>query len=765
MAARRQILTLVLVSSISISLACGSGGSSTTTGKQVQPVSIALNPAPAATTIAVANTTGIQFTPVVSNDPNNYGVDWALTCTVSNCGTLSSANSNFHTGSGTAVTYLPPTVLFTGSVVVNVTAFATADHTKNVTTPITVTTYTGALNGTYILQVAGVDNSGNPYQSTGVFVFDGNGNVTSGQQTLNASSTNSSGALIMLSSPYTVGAASTYFVGPDGRGNVTLNLEPTGTNTSNSPITENLTFTVISSSLARVADFTGSSPGSPGSSGSGTLELQDVTAAATMPMGAYAFATIGTDSGNTNGPQAGTLVPTVIGGIFNIDNPGSISGNGSLADQDYYNSSFARRLLLSCAAPTSTNPTPGLTGSISQLQPPSLGVVIITLQNPGGSPGNTCFGQTSPSAPASVIFTGYIVNANEIRLIESDDFDGTSGFVTAGIAVQQNATPGTFTSTSLSGPNSASYVFGVLGYDIPYSSGFSLTSAAVLNFDVNGGVSGITDTFFPALSLSSYTDYPLTGTYSVDATGRAELLPKFTSLNGIPAPHPKILLYLTGNCTPPPDMTGNCPPPLVLWSDGADPNEPTIGTGIAYPQATSTLSLGAGTYGFTFTENNGGETDGNGEVQAAISGSQGTLTGNVEDSALNDFNPSSTAYFQPIIDDFGSASAASPGRIPGTFEATDTTPRTFEYYLVDGNCGFMIETDLTASNQVGLGQFAQSCDVTNATSCQAAVATSCQPAAQDSASAKRSLKRGGSRSVKQASDVAGVSKESATPGH
>jgi len=46
------------------------------------------------------------------------------------------------------------------------------------------------------------------------------------------------------------------------------------------------------------------------------------------------------------------------------------------------------------------------------------------------------------------------------------------------------------------------------------------------------------------------------------------------------------------------------------------------------------------------------------------------------------------------------------------------------YYFVDDNQGFLIETDLTTSTQVALGYFAQACDVTSTTSCQTAAARS-----------------------------------------
>lgn len=684
MVARRRISTVVLLAAICFLAACGSSGSSHSS-QSATGVSIALSPPPSVTSIPAGNTTGIQFNPVVSNDPNNYGVDWAVTCSQSTvsagaCGTLSI--STFHSASGTPVNYIPPTFLYTGSLVVNVTVFATADRTKNVTTPITVTSYAAVLNGTYVLQVRGSDSNPYPFESNGVFLFDGNGNITSGQQTLNT--------VGGFSATYTVQGSTTpsiYFVGPDGRGLITLNLQPTGTA---APIQETYTLMVVSSADALVAEV----EPNLGYSASGTLELQDPSAATTMPTGAYAFVTNGSDSGSANGPGAGTPVPTAFGGVFNIDNHpsvGSISGEGSLADQDYYNSSI-ERTLLSCVPPA------GVTGSVSQ--PTSLGIVTITLT------GATCFGETPP---ASIQFTGYIVDATHIRLIESDDVNGSGGFLTAGIAVNQGSAAGTFTAGSLTGP----YVYGVLGYDINEAAPSSFTSAGVIDADGRSKVTGVSDTFYPG-DATAYTANALTGTYSLDANhiGRADLAP---TLGSSPPPQVSLLAYLTGNGTP----------PLILWAEGEDPNFPAIGTGIAYPQSANASSLSFGnpeTYGFSFTEANPTETDGTGTMQSTINGVAGTLTGTLDDTDANDF-PSAPGPPLSLLDTFV-LPADNFGRIAGTFMNTGGAGPYFEYYLVDDNQGFFEETDLLTSGQVGIGYFAQACDVTSSTSCQVAAGTS-----------------------------------------
>src|SRR5208283_1454893 len=110
------------------------------------------------------------------------------------------------------------------------------------------------------------------------------------------------------------------------------------------------------------------------------------------------------------------------------------------------------------------------------------------------------------------------------------------------------------------------------------------------------------------------------GTYSVDANqiGRADLAPKFSGTS--PKPKVSLLMYLTGNGTP----------PLILWAEGEDQNFPAIGTGIAFPQAANASALSFGnpeTYGFRVTEQNGSEIDGTGTMQSTINGVAGTLTG------------------------------------------------------------------------------------------------------------------------------------------
>jgi len=818
-AAERRILTsIVLVAATSFLAACGSSSSKSSTPAAQPSVSIALTPAPATTNVPVGSTTGIQLTPVVSNDPSKTGVDWAVTCSsidpagAPSCGFLSICPPNapagtctMHSASGTAVSYIPPAVPYgdaftdqsgtftndqiVASQTVNITTFATADHTKNVTTQVTVDSYVNVLSGTYVFQVKGSDINSIPYQITGVLAFDGKGNITSGQETLNSVTTGN--ITPGFSMTYTVqssdGLPSSYFIGPDGRGTITLNLQPTSNSAVNPPIQETFSLVVLSSSQALIAEddtlLTLVFSSEFSAAGAGTLELQDPTAAATLPSGPYAFVTSGSDAGSsTPDSNFGSAVPTAIGGILNIDNnpsPGAISGNGSLADQDYYDvtKNTPPHALLSCAPPA------GVTGTVSQ--PSSLGIVTITL--------NTCL--VPPPAPP-LTFAGYIVDANHIRLIETDDINGANGtFLTAGIAISQNnpstgTYAGPFNDASLSGL----YVYGVLGYDINEFAPSSFTAAGIFCPDGGGllncpgtspAIGGITDTFFPgeislgvtgafyATQLVPGTMGPNGSMYAVDTyptsnggvgIGRAAVTPKFPLPT--PRPRPTVLFYFTGDGKP-----------LILWSQGEDVQFPAIGTGIAYPQTTgSTLSFGnPETYGVSYTQplallpsGFNSENDGTGQMKSTLNGTTVNWTGVADDlygSDLTNYIGSGPVSFS---DTFTPSASVLPGILNGTFMYTASGPASggptgfVDYYLIDNNHGFFIETDLmnsppgspnSGSTQVELGYFAQACDVTAALTSP----TGCQTAARSSRRA--ALKRRNSHRLNKNSFGTNVKKQ------
>src|ERR1700690_952077 len=180
--ATNRWIFLPLTAVIIVTLA-GCGGSTANVQNPPPPppsnVSIAFQPQPGGS-VAVGFSENVPA--VVSHDPNNYGVDWSLTCqNPPNCGSLTvNGNPASHTASGAPITYTAPSTLSANSTVVEIVALATADHTQNVVAPVTITTFNSSLPaGTYILQAQGVDSSLSPYQFAAALVLDGNGNITS----------------------------------------------------------------------------------------------------------------------------------------------------------------------------------------------------------------------------------------------------------------------------------------------------------------------------------------------------------------------------------------------------------------------------------------------------------------------------------------------------------------------------------------------------------------------------------------------------------
>jgi hypothetical protein len=573
-ATRRWTDFLLPAAMISTLAACGGGSTANVQNPPAPPasqVSITFNPAPAA---SIAINTTAPLTAVVSNDPSNAGVDWSLTCpSTGNCGSLSA----LHTSSGQATSYTPPATFSGNNQTVQIVAFATADHNQNVVAPITVTAFAASLKGKFVLQAQGIDASLEPYQFAGAIVLDGNGGVTSGEQSINFFDQNPDvNALVSRSDPVTGG---NYFLGADGRGTITLN---TGDPDVGANGVETFSFVYLSSSQALIAqmDFT--------ESATGTMDLQTSAAA---PSGGYAFVVGGTD--------IATQSPTAFGGVFNVDSPDNISGAGSVTDQNLAGTLTVKQTL---------------SGTLSN--PDSFGAVTINLTVPG-----------FPTATAFQ-FIGYVVDATHIKLIESDNSSGAGSGATGGVAIGQGSATGTFQdSTAFSG----TYVFGVVGVDLTGFTPSTYTSAGLFTADGSGDLTnGFTDTFLQQSgaqeNAGAQISAAFSGSYLVDTkgTGRVHVVFSHPSPRPVPGIEPEFFFYLTGN--------GN--PPLVL--DGSDGifNYPSLGTGVAYPQSAADLTF-SGRYGFSFVQQNGGENDGTGQMTSTPS--TGTLSGFADNNS--GFNP------------------------------------------------------------------------------------------------------------------------------
>jgi hypothetical protein len=660
---KRWILSLLTAAVFSALAGCGGGSTFNVQNPPPPPtsnVSIAFQPAPA-TSILINTTTNLTAT--VSNDASNSGVDWSLSCTSTpNCGTLSSP----HTASGVATTYTPPVGFSGNSQGVSIVAFATADHTQNIVATINVVAFGSNLKGRYVLQAAGVDSNGGPnYQFAGVIVLDGNGGITSGEQTINFFDPNPNINALISKSEAIIGGS--YFLGPDGRGTITIN---TGDVDIGGNGIESFSLVFLSNSQAFIAQMDFALPGTPtaqvpntGVSATGTMDLQ--ASAVTTPSGGYAFAVSGSDFT--------TASPTALAGILNIDSPNNISGRGSIADQNL-------------AGTLTSNQK--LSGTVSN--PDSFGAITLNLAVPD-FPSTTDFQ-----------FTGYLVDSTHIKLIESDNVVGVGGVgSTGGLAIGQGSATGTFTSFS------GTYVFGVLGEDLAAS--LPSTSTTVATFTAadngNGGgmlTNGFTDTFLQTGPSGSGSQ--ISGTFTGPYTEAPKNTGRVRAFSGNVLPHPvggfhaEYIFYQTGN--------GN--PALVLASANDDQATPLfLGAGIAYPQSTS-LTFG-GDYGFSFTQQNGTENDGTAGMNAA----SGVFTGSADSIAATpgDTNPTDHSFSGTYNPPGCFVGTLSDGCFTGVFStgsAFNNTPFTTDFYIIDPNHGFFVETDLVSgpTGQVSFGYYA-----------------------------------------------------------
>jgi hypothetical protein len=623
----RRWIVLLLAAAMSAILA-GCGGSTANIqnppAPPSTPVAIAFQPAPPGT-ISLGTTTALVA--VVTNDSSNSGVDWSLICqSGASCGTL----LPLHTASGAAATYTPPTTISGNNQTFTIEAFATADQTKNVVAAITVTGFASNLKGTYVFETKGIDGNG-PFQLAGVAVFDGNGEITSGEQTHND-------PLLSVSDSITGGS---YTIGPDGRGTLTLN---TADQNIGQQGIENLSLVFLSNSQALLATLDNPNLAPSFEVSSGALDLQTST---TAPTGGYAFTVNGTDISSQ---------PMAIGGILKIDSPNAISGAGSVADQDDAGTIF---------------PTATISGTVTN--PDTLGSLKFNL--------------TGSFAPSPIQFTGYIVDAQYIKLIESDNTGSGVGLgSTAGIAIGQGAATGTFTSDQSFAGN---YVFDVLGQDLS-DQPTSLAMVGEFTADTSGNLNnGYADAVLNG--LLQYVSDSFTGTYNLDTTGtgRVDSSIRFTSGSG-----PELIFYLTGN--------GN--PPLVL---DAESTFGSLGVGLANSQAAPPFSFN-GNYGLYLTQSSGAlENDGTGQI--TVDGTSNTLSG-IIDTTLGLVGFSA----QPDTAITGTfAAIPSSGRFTGAltntfFPTPGATANTIAvaFYLVDSDHGYFIETDSATSDELSFGYFA-----------------------------------------------------------
>lgn len=704
----------------------GCNGISTHVENQPPPVhaavSIAFNPAPP--TSIFANTSP-SVTAVVTNDPGGQGVDWVVTCSASSCGNLNPV----HTASGEPTTYTPPS-LSGNSQSVNIQAYAAADHDQNVVAPLTITAFADNLQGTYILQATGQDNGaggvppGQTWEFVGAITLDGNGVITGGEQIVGFVDQNLDDGLggmtsRFVSRPYKISGGS-YTLGPDGQGTINIPInDPDLTFVSPDGI-ETFNFVFLSRSQALI-----SAP----MFGQGTMDLQT---SMPDPSGAYAFVLYGTDLANVTDVDPQTAIgATAFGGILNIDNsdptlcpdanaPFSISGQGSIADQNVF-SVNDMQIKLNLGTPKNVK------GCVSKPDPYGAVTLSLTFDFPTVHP--------MPAPQATAEITGFVVDSTRMKLIETDAGpDGTgNGFASAGgLAVRQATTP----QSQLS---AGSYVFSVLGSDgaqfpdsrAPDTSGVmvsppfpdSMTSVGAFTVDDKGLVTtGYTDTLFdlnctPACqngftSEGAQISAAFAGHFIMDqeGTGRVQLTPANVTPNLTPRfAHHLFIFYLTGQNFANQNAENQSPAALVLDAGDLLDNSgqlqyPSIGTGIAYqqqpPDPQSTTSFTPGRYGFSSAQNvpGIGETDTTGQFQLTPGPNSNSLT----------LCGRSSGNLTSRVPCPVTGSITLPGS-GGRFAGQGLGLGRLDFYPIDPNRGFFVETDLTGplgTMNVGEGYYA-----------------------------------------------------------
>lgn len=647
----RESMFLWLAAVLIAGTGCSNGGSTfniqnPSSPAQQQQVAIAFQSAPPPA-VRVSGTATI--TAVVSNDPTNAGVDWSLPCPVStNCGALSSV----HTDSGQTVTYTAPSSLSANSLVANIVAFATADHSKNVAAAISVTAFTGFLqSGAYVIETSGSDSFGFPYQRAGVIMLNGNGGVTGGEQTVNFFDQNAF-LPTSLTDPVTGGS---YTIGADGRGTLTINTNHP--NIGQNGI-ETFSSVLLSSSHVLVT-------ASSGESSVGTLDLQNPEVITSPPAKGYAFV--------ANGIDTNTL-PLGIGGVFNIDSSQAISGTGSTFDY---------------VSPANT----GLPGAISSS---TVHGTVSTLDPFGAFQVSLV---THVSFTPTVQFTCYPVDATHIKLIESDG----SAAITIGQAIAQGSATGSFTTRSTFTGN---YVFGIFGRDLGGGAA-SLAAAGLFSTTGTGTLTnGFIDESQSSIPLQISDSFQATYAVGPAGTGRFHIpvstvttFPDFTFTDPNNGTGPAWIFYLSGNGGPALMLDADVEPSFVSGSflGGG------VGTGIAYPVTTGASF--SGPYGTIFTQSLvGSEQDVVGEMGAnggALSGvldidnafgavvtDDTSLSGNYQNSAVsNRLTGTLTDAFFPNIQLTNSLSMA--------FYPIDSTQGFFVENDVGDNAGTQLSGDLT----------------------------------------------------------------------
>jgi len=344
-----------------------------------------------------AGSAALQIGAQVANDPSNKGVTWALTVNGATCAPLCGGLVPFPAPSFGA-TYTPPASVTSGAdSVPAITATSVDDVTKSASFSFTITPGSSGggggggqnlslLAGQFAFLLRGFDSTGAPAGMAGSFVADGLGNITGGEIDVNVDT---------AITPTLVGALGKYTL------DTTFNDIPRGAITISSPVFPTAVgggpavFRFVLSAdgtRGNLVEFDGS-----GDQMTGFFAKQDASAFSASGIAAtFAF---GVDSDAPTGTRVAQA------GEFALSSAGAVTSG--LADESQ---AQAAAPIFSAAA---------VSGGFSAAPDP-FGRAALTLA----------------SGVQSTIYAAYIVNANEIFLLE-DDSGGQLGTLFAGVARAQ----------------------------------------------------------------------------------------------------------------------------------------------------------------------------------------------------------------------------------------------------------------------------------------------------------------------------------------